>query len=763
MSKKRRALRRRRRNEEKGPYAVRHPFSGIDREIIREAVIKMAEAKEAAFPELLRTLLDIFKRCFPPHILATLAAYGLTTGMSDEGVADRALIKKIEQHHVELLQALLLTLPFEQWGEAPATPSDIQTVIDTVSDLGEAFHHRRLLAIRSQRDDQQKTILGLQERMRLHTQMVRNWGYLSDVVAIAEELYAPLDEALRAFLGFSATDLIKVARAQLSIIEQRGNRRFRLLKRIFRERRIERLVRGFFRQYPGVVGDPEEYIRQLPSYATNEMVIAHLLTHADKQLVLMYLISVDDLAKATNIEAEVVRKVMAALTLHPGCLRDRDPEHLFLDNPVWRSPILMIGAEYFCIIPMDVFSFIHDVLTGLCEAANLKPALEKRRAVYLEDKIERVLRRALPDAEIVRNAKWRLGTIDYETDLVARLDRAVVIAEAKSAALSAPALRGAPERFKRHIRDLVASSSEQSARLEELIWQANEGDAGSKAALSTVGINFVGVEQVARMSVTLDDFSVVSSSEGNLKDAGWIPKDLKLAPTLNIADFTCVTDILDAPGFFIHYLIERERFQKAVQVVADEMDFLGFYLMTGFNVAGFEKAGHTLAMTGMSLAVDRYYDSREAGVDLPKPVPRLQPYFRSLVEAIQKQGFPGWLSVTADLLNVASYPEQKRLDKALLKLRDGVKRGWRDPDHQCSVAVIPPATRGTPVIFYAFPPQLAGMRRETARSLASQVLEETGKARCVVVARDISQWDYPPFAFIYVARRGKPEDIVGQH
>jgi hypothetical protein len=755
-SKKHRRSRRRRADEKNGPYAVRHPFSGIDRNIIREAALKMAEAGQAAFPDLLKTLIDIFKRCFPPHILATLAAYGLSTGVSEEGVADRALTAKIEQHHVELLQALLLTLPSDQWGEEPATPGDIQTVIDSVNELGEAFHHRRLLVIKDEHDDQQKTVLGLQERMRLHTQIVRNWGYLSDVIAISEELYAPLDEALRDFHGFGATDLIRVARAQLSIIEERGNQRFRLLKRIFRERTIKRLVRDFFRQYPGARGDPEEYIRHIPSYATTEMVRMQLLTHADKQLVSIYLVSADELAKVTGIEVDVARRVMAALTLYPGCLQDRELEHLFLDNPVWRSPIIGIGGEYFCVVPMDVFSFIHDVLTGLLEMANLKTALEKRRAIYLEDKTEQVLRRALPRAEIVRNAKWWVGAVDYETDLVARIDRTAVIAEAKSAALSAPALRGAPERVKRHIRDLIADPSEQSARLEGLIRQANDGDAEAKATLSTIGIDFTGVEQIVRISVTLDEFSVLSSSEGSLKDAGWILKSLELAPTFNIADLACVVDILDAPGYFIHYLVERERFQKAVEVVADEMDFLGFYLMTGFNVAGFEEAGHSLTMTGMSLAIDRYYNGREAGVDLPKPVPRLRAYFRSLVESIQKQAFPGWTTVTVDLLSVASYEEQKRLDEALVTIRSGVERNWRDPGHQCSVAILPPPVRETTVIFYAFPPQLADNGRETARNLASNMLEETGKARCVVIARNITQWDYPPYAFVYVARRGTP-------
>ena len=131
-------------------------------------------------------------------------------------------------------------------------------------------------------------------------------------------------------------------------------------------------------------------------------------------------------------------------------------------------------------------------------------------AVYLEDKTEQLLRQALPGAELVRGAEWRIGAVDYETDLVARIDRTAVIVEAKSAAVSAPALRGAPERVKRHIRDLVTDPSEQSARLQDLIRQATDGDTDARAALSTIELDFTGVERVVRISVTLEDFSTLA-------------------------------------------------------------------------------------------------------------------------------------------------------------------------------------------------------------------------------------------------------------
>ena len=207
-----------------------HPLSNVEPAVIKAALLKMADQNIEEFPELIKTILQLLREKYPPDILAVMAGYGLQARVSDEGIAEKGLISKLEQHHIELLQALTLTLPFAEWGELPAVPEDIQKVIDTIIELAAAFHHRRFKALEDEADLQARTVLDLQERLRLHTQMVRNWGYFSEVVQISMELYAPLDELFHEAFGFGASDLIITARHLVALLESHSNERFKWLK-----------------------------------------------------------------------------------------------------------------------------------------------------------------------------------------------------------------------------------------------------------------------------------------------------------------------------------------------------------------------------------------------------------------------------------------------------------------------------------------------------------------------------------------------------
>ncbi len=273
--------------------------------------------------------------------------------------------------------------------------------------------------------------------------------------------------------------------------------------------------------------------------------------------------------------------------------------------------------------------------------------------------------------------------------------------------------------------------------------RASAGDAEAKEVLAPFALDFAACERIVRISVTLDDFSVLASSERELKEAGWIPEQTMLAPTVHVADLETLIDILHRPAFFLHYFAERARFQKALRLLADELDFLGCYLETGFNLASVEEKGYSLALTGMSGQIDRYYNGMDAGIATEKPKPKLSTYFGTLIAAIEQRGFPRWTTVTTDLLRCASYAEQKRLDKELEKLRSMVERDWREPEHKCSVIINPPKIRDTAIVFYAYPPQLAARRREIAEELALFALETTQRERCIIVCRNTARWSEP--------------------
>jgi hypothetical protein len=727
-----------------------HPFSRIDKEVLKEAILSTGKKSSDKFPSLLESLLGRFSRWYPPFIISTIATYGLQAGVTDQGVSSEGIVRKIQQHHVEVLQALALTLPHAEWGSEPAPPEVIQQIIDEAIELAQAFLYRRLVAIGEERDEQQRVVLALQERLRAHTQVVRNWGYFSAVVRISKELYGALDQDLSKHFGFSATDLIEVSRALLLVLERRANKRLANLRDIFKARTTDQLVRDYYAKYPYVEGNPEEFLAGIPKGVTTQMVKYRLLAHSDIALVRLGIVDTAELAELVGRPSDVVERVLGRLSLRPGDLDGERAENFFLSNPIWISPGIEIGGGFFFPTPQIIFSHIHPIMSSLAEAAGAKAKLDKRRAAFLETQIRSVVGRVLPDASLTPNVRWMLDGKTYETDLLGQIDRVVLIVEAKSAAVSPEGLRGAPERVKRHVRDLIVDPAEQSHRLEQVILKAKAGDPSSLGITSSLGLDPDEIDTIIRVSVTLDDFSTICSAEKELKAAKWVPEELRLALTLGLADFEIVADVLDEPAYFLHYLAERERVQKTIDIFGDELDYLGFYLETGFNISSLEEGGIALAITGMSQAIDHYYSSLDAGVQVGKPVPRVHPQLARIVQEARRRKATAWSTISLDMLRMGNADEQNRLFSELEKLRENVRKNYLNPEHLCSLVISPPTHREACVIFYVYPEILSGQRHDIVSQLAGNALTEQHRGRCIIVGRKIEAWDRP-YQFIGIA------------
>ncbi len=228
---------------------------------------------------------------------------------------------------------------------------------------------------------------------------------------------------------------------------------------------------------------------------------------------------------------------------------------------------------------------------------------------------------------------------------------------------------------------------------------------------------------------------------------------------LNIADFQYVLEILERPAFLLHYFAERARIQKSVDIAGFELDFLGLYLATGFNIWNIEAEKPKLIFTGMSQAVDRYYNNRDAGIALEKPTPKLRPYFANLIRTMEARAYPGWLGISIDLLQIASYEEQKELVRLMSVLKTNVQANWRNPKHECSIVVTPPVIREVIFVFHVFPGSLAHRRKEIAEELISKALAESGRARCVLISRCTDRWD-DPYSFIINASQDAETNSV---
>jgi hypothetical protein len=602
-------------------FVTELPFSEINQDAHRQTLINDAKEALATLPKNIIELQELFRSVYPPHLMATIACWGMMSPVGPAGTVGKGLLNGIEQHHIELLQAFMLTIDRREWGNKPASPLDIQRAIDLIQAVSSAFHAQRGLQLKEIADPDRHYAFGLQELIRNHTQMVRNWGYYDNMVEIVRSWHSPIDAALESHHDFSASDLISAVEAIVSLHQERLNSWFVLLKDILKGRTKKQIVYDYFARYDGVEGDPAAFLASLHKRTSLSELRMRLLTHSTKGMMKKMIVDPSLIAQRMNRPEAKIVAIFKALSMVPGSLKIADPQHLFLANPVWLRPGIWDENDYLFFVPHSLPAFLPTVLRSLYDEANAVEKLDRRKAEYLETAIVEVISKALPRAHLRTNAKWQWCGTEFETDLIATLDSTMVIVEAKAGVVSASALRGAPVALKQHVKKLIVEPAEQSARLSDIVRLARNGDTKAIALINSLDIDSHMIDTVVRISVTLDDLCVLSSAEYELKRAGWFPNDLKMPPTLNLAELQVCADILSDPLHFLHYFAARERLQGATPIFGYEMDYLGLYLQCGLDLPELMSGDRAGIIVGMSSAIDRYYLSRDTGSPVAKPKP----------------------------------------------------------------------------------------------------------------------------------------------
>lgn len=746
-------LRRIRHRKPEKPNIEFSTFSIEPSEKLQAALIEEAKYNVAEFTNVLELVKNQFHQNDPMGIMASFATYTDFYMVKNDGTY-KPLLKNVQQHHSELLQAVLLTIPSEEWGLDPLTPGVMGTLFEALPKLSDTFFHQRVLAASKISDKQEILILSLQERIRLHTQAIRNWGYFTEVIKISTELYEPLDSHFTANYGFSITDLIQVMKSVVTEYEHRTNEHFNILQKVLRGENNSQLVRLYFESVSELDGTPDEMIAALPAGINRKKVLVMLMAHLDLRLSEYSTFKADEIAVLSKRKPEMVKSILKAISLPPGELVNISPEHLFLGNPIWTAPSISLGESIFIPMPHIVFSHIHSLVTRLGQEAGLKKKLERARARYLESKTVEIVKIALPDAIVSANLKWQARNKHFETDCLAIIDRMAVIVEAKSHQLCPEGMRGAPKSIKRYIRNVVLKPSIQSNRLEKVIVDAKSGDTIAIATMKSLGIDASKIDHVIRLSVTLDDLWILYSAEGELKQINWIPEEHDLAPTISIADFMCLTDILNCPIHLLHYLSERSFVQKSFQLMGDELDCLGLYLDTGFNLSEVEKHADILEFVGLSNRIDEYYISREAGEKFPKPQIKLSSLYRAIIERLSRKRHEGWTIAGLHLLNSADYHEQRKIEKKLVKLKRMVRKNYMNPKHLNSLVIQPPKNRKASVIFYLYPNELYHSHKSMMEKLVSETLKQSQVEECCIFGRCIDNWKVP-YESLCIGRKRK--------
>lgn len=722
---------------------MENPLSGITDEQRKELISELGKNGKDKVIEIFESLNAILRQYDPITLISILSGYGLTVGAGDGGVQSKESSGGLNQAHVELFQALALQIPENELGALPVTPDIVQNVWEQLTEISHAFKFSRMNVELLESSNIEMAINQIQELIRSHTQMVRNWGFHSQVVSISKEIYSHFDGLIQSKFGFSATNAIDVFKVLTDSVEDKLSERLNILSDLKSTKKpYDMLVK-----YHELIGQGKEEADRFSenidiSKISQKNLFFMLLSHFDLRMPDYYFIDSDELSKQLNIDKDIVDNVLSQFSYRFGDLGGEKKEFFFLENPVWKKPIISSDSGYYCVLPQLFFSFVLNTLDEIVEGID-KNSLHNRRADYLESKIEEIVKTRFPESQVVSGLKWHLGETQYETDLIAFIDSHVIIIEAKSQKISRPALRGAPDRIKRHLEEILIEPGIQSNRLEQKLNELRVQDAPDDPLLTKIPVDIYSINKVLRVSVSLEDFATLQTNLRLFDDTGWIPNDFAPCPSMNLADFETLFDFLEHPVQIIHYLLRRTELEGKYKFMGDELDYMGLYITTLLNVGNMvsdDKA--EIIISGMSEPLDKYYMSKDQGILIDKPQPKISPLFKKIFSKLEDRSTPRWTEIGC-ILNRFPPDDQSKLIRYIKDLSKVVNRTWQVEGHKNIALYRPPESSEYALAVVLFKEENRDRRYEFIDHASALGLEPEHVRYCLIIAINIDKDDLP--------------------
>jgi hypothetical protein len=731
-----------------GVYIAQHPFNRLDKPKLRDALFNVGDVAENRFDTLVAELQCLLDSVFSLQVIACLVTYGLTVGVDEKGKAGPTLMgDRFTQAHVELAIAFSLRTSLEKRSVKTADAGTIQKLFKLLPQISQTFSEKRFVRLPNPMTDEERSVVMLQEHLRLHTQLVRNWGHFDEVADTILGLITPLDEIWKTVYGLSGSLIVRIFRDRVRSMDDRFSARLECLRELGSASTLDDFLARLFVFFPA----DDEYKRSFADFVNSNGPFTQkkrqllALQFSDGLLHFDFLFSAMEVAKQYGINFEVVEAGFKHLSLAFGDLKDLEAEHVLLGNPVWSHPLVSLGKGlYFCALPQSFFSFAFQILNELASKdLRLKEAWARRKAAYLESEIENAFRDAFPTAAIVPNYKWINADGQYENDLLIQVGSYLVIVEAKSGSISWPAFRGAPVRAKKHFHELIVEPSMQSQRLKEKI-DGLMGDAeAAQKELQGFPFDVTIIKKILRLSVTLEDFAILQTKTSLAVDAGWVPNGHLLPPTMILGDLRSVFHILETRAEKIHYFQRRQVIQTSLSYVGDEMDLLGLYLANGFDVGSMEGSKISLAISGMSSQIDEYFDAKANGFLRSRPRRKLTKWWRDICIQFDRREFDGWTEASAILLDTG-FDDQQKLEGKFSQVKKSVMTHWQKPEHHSSVMLIPSKARSDAVVLYAYRDVAANGKASAMKSMADQAFDgHEHVQKCLVLGVNLDKMHYP--------------------
>ena len=648
-----------------------------------------------------------------------------------------------EVFHLELLQALVLSAHGHGDGEIDET-LDATGALDLIRRNAEAYRRLWLRKIGPDPEtNRREELIGILQGWTLAVRGPRHPHQTREYVEALTSFIAP---TFRQAYGCDADDVVKLLYSLHSLLERRVGEHIEWVRSWIRKSSGIAMIESFLAS-----AAPEDvpWIRDetLPHRYDRKALRSFFLNLAEDRYRAIFTFVLADLPfDLPDQEQGAAYQLFDSLAIGFGDLSSADLEHFHLANPVRLRPFIRLAdGRYFCCNPQSLLTSLAEIFLAICDRKrSTKKRSERFRGEWLEQKLRDVLKRGFPSASIHHSVKWgshSAGMEGGECDMVVLIDSTLLLFEAKSGKIDDPAKRGALNSLKGALRLLVVDPSDQSERFARHL-QSSSGLIALEASDGTLEFDADSIRNIVRVNVLLDTVGPLSAHWPKLQDAGLLPADRAMAPTMSVFELETVMEVLSLEIERCHYLSRRGDLERDITYTADELDLLADYLENQFNVG---RATHGERwLYGKSASISEAYGSLEMREPPRFDIKRTR-YWAELLKALENHKPKGWTRFGHRLLDIG-YDGQKRFEKLV---REGERQVGRTKDHFFTSAV-------TSVI---------GHRRNTVAVCVGPLVDaeqfRSNLQHAVVSAAEQGEVDDLLLVYRWWPRSGEPYDFIG--
>jgi hypothetical protein len=385
-------------------------------------------------------------------------------------------------------------------------------------------------------------------------------------------------------------------------------------------------------------------------------------------------INVDEYCKEQNIEnKDAFRRYLDTFSCTFG-EQIKEFEDPLSDNIIFYKPIIKLDDNTFFLPKPD---FLHDKLDSLLEFlleeekqthSTIWNQFIELKSNFLETKSIEFFSRVFPEKCLFPNACYWIGRDRMEVDLLIVYDNKIIIIESKSGKLPLSAKRDGQEKLQKRLIDLIQKALLQATGARDYIksqplvqfWNKSKDKILVEINSSDTAYEFFFI------GVTLEHLGLIGTSLKNIDafnffQAGEYPWSVYLH------DLDVVTDLLDEPIYFIHYL-EQRMIAQTENIFSSplELSLLGYYLTHGtFHtrvLTDSENVGIISLMPALMDPIENYYL-----LDKEKPKLAIPKNLEELLMNMQKYHQKGFTKISSLLLDFPLH-YKKMMEKKLARV-----------------------------------------------------------------------------------------------